>query len=818
MAKTSAQVFTSSEFESKSVSLPNQRVSRKKKNSKTWQHNTANYYINNRTNTYGNRKSASHIRANWDFYNSSLSPEEVQNELDPLGVDKEISSGESKLNFKFYNILDQPFDTLFGEELKRQSEVRAYAVNPGVINEKDMAFKAEVKKYLSELAQSQDPVDEESVKEKLKEFDRFKKNDLQSAHEKMVNNIIQVLINDTRLNLKMEYNNGFKNLEIAGEEIYRVGHTGKELSFNKVNSEKFWVYGLGYSPYVHDGYAWVEEDSLSAFKIIEEFSEYLSDKEIDDVLHLSQGDSDSMRPHKIGLVDVNNPDSPYATQALPLTYDKKFLTIDGEDDEFIDADGNIRVYRVQWLALRKLGKLKFYDEFGDVQYDWVDEEYKADESQGEEVEWLWVNELWEGVRIGEDIFTKVRPCPVQMRSQLNPSIVKPSYIGYVLSNNGVAAESRIDRLRPYQEMYNIQANKLMKLWTEHIGKSIVIDVAKIPEQMDTTEWYLWLKRFNIAFEDSFAEGKKGHAKGMVAGQMQQNSKVLDLSLAEDINQAIQTLSWIEDRVNKISAVPEARQGAVSGREGLGVTQQAIVSSSHQTEGDFTVHDLIKSLSYEVMIEYLKVLWRDEKGVRQYVLDDLSNHMLDIDGALLNEAEYGIRITNSAQLQSTFNAMQQLAHAAMQTGTATLSDIARMYMATSPSQMRHELEEAEEKRIEQSNAQAKMAQETEQLKMQQAEKLSQLQHNQELEKIDREYQYKLQIEELKASYKSEEHSRDTNQNNIEDKVELEKEQIKADSDSNLLDKKLSHDEKIKRMDIESKEKMEKIKASKARKSE
>jgi hypothetical protein len=135
----------------------------------------------------------------------------------------------------------------------------------------------------------------------------------------------------------------------------------------------------------------------------------------------------------------------------------------------------------------------------------------------------------------------------------------------------------------------------------------------------------------------------------------------------------------------------------------------------------------------------------------------------------------------------------------------------MYMATSPSQMLHDLEEAEEKRIEQQNEQARMNQETTQQQMVMQQQLSQEQHQQELEKIDREYGYKLQIEQLKAQYKANEHATDTNQNHIEDEVELEKEQIKADSDKVLQSEKLAHEEKLKQMELDSKEKIERMKA-------
>lgn len=806
----SAEMILSKDYGKKAVQLPNQRVSRSIKNTKKWQEDSIDFFINNRKNYYGNRKTKAEIDANWDFYNNYLSPEELHHTLDPLGVEDKLYKEDIQNVFKFYNILDQPFDTLFGEELKRYSEVKAYAINPHIINSKDYEFKEKVSKFLGELAEQPGQINQELLQEKLKEFDKFRKNDLQSAHEKMANNIIQTLINDIRLDCKMTFNRGFKELQINSEEIYRVGHAGKDLTLDKVHGANFYVLGMGSSNHIEDGYAWIEIDYMNSHKIIDEFAEELSNEEIDKILKLSVWDQDTMRPHRIALVDVD-PESKYATHALPLIEDKQFVSLDGRDAAEVDPDGNIRVHRVQWLSLRQLGKLKYFDEFGDEQFDWVDEFYEADVTQGEEVEWIWVNELWEGVRIGNSIYKKIRPCPVQMRSMTNPSIVRPSYIGYVRSNNGKVEKSRIEKLRPYQEMYNYEANRLVKLCTEHIGKSIIIDVAKIPSDMSTEEWYYWLKRFNIAFENSFEEGKKGAAKGMIAGNMQQNSKVLDVSLAEEINQCIQTMSWIREQVNLISAVPEARQGATNGNEGLGVSQQSIVQSSHQTEVDYTVHDIIKSKVYELMLEYVKILWKDEKNKRQYVLDDLSNHILEVDGELLNEADYNVRITNSSQLYSMYTAIQQLTHAAMQTGTATLSDVAKMYMATSPSQMLSQLEEAEDKRIEQQNEQSKMQQETVKAQMEAQKELAQIQHQQELEKINLEYQYKLQIEQMKMQHAFNIHRTDTNNNNIEDAVEIEKIEIAASSAEKLQQDKLVAEKEMLEIELQAKKDIEKIKA-------
>ena len=790
--------------------LPNQRVSRNVKLTKKWQQDSINYFIDNKNSDSDVRKSSSEIRDNWDFYNSILSPEEMKRTLDPLGVEEGLMKDDT-FNFGFYDVINGPLMTLFGEELKRQFDVKAYALNPNVVNQKDREFKQLVLTYMVQLAK-EESVDEETFRTKLQEFDDFRRNDLQSAHEKMANQILEVLSKTPRIDSKKKFNDAFKAKEIVGEEILRVYHVGKEPNFKVVSSENFFVMGLGMSNWVEDGYAWIEEEYLSANKLIEEFAEDLTNSEVTKLLNISSGEETPIHPTQIKLIDTElvKDGNPRESTVLPVPYalENKILVEDGTS-AITDSNGNIRIYRIQWLSLRKLGKLKYYDESGTPQNTWVDENYPPREDLGEEVKWIWVNELWEGVKIGEELYKKLRPCPIQMRSTINPSIVKPSYVGYINSIDGKRASCRLDRLKAYQNLFNVWMNKLVTLWAQNIGKAAVIDLAEIPSDMDHEEWYLWLKRFKLAFKNSFEEGKEGRARGLLAGNMQQGNKTIDLSLASEINTAIQMLSWIEARIDKISAVPEPRQGNLTGREGLGVSQQAIISSSNQTEESFFIHDLIKSKTFTVLLEYTKYLWQDEKGIRQYVLDDLSNKLVDVDGALLNEGEYGIRITNSSQLYQMMNTMRSLTHAAMQNGTVNLSDVARVDMATSPSEMLHMLDKAEEKKFQQQQQAQKSAQDAKMQEIQLQEQADERAHQRNLEEIKLENEYKLQIEGMKIGAKSDEHATDNNQNNVEDEVELEAERIKSDSDKEVTMLKINSQKELQSNELQSKEKIAKM---------
>lgn len=784
------------------TSLPNQRVSRSRK-TKSWLKQNIDFFIGNRNTSNSYRKTRDEFQENWDFYNSLMSDEEIKLHLDPLNVDKGLVS-EDAATFAFFDISHQPLDTLLGEELKRQYELRAYALNEEIVNEKDREFQKDVVAWIQSEAEK-DATSHEEVQAKMQEFDKHARNDLQSAHEKMANQLIEVFKRDRRINAKHKFNKVFEAMQVTNEEILRVYHVGSEVNFTPVNSKNFTVFGLGSSNWIQDGYAWVEEEYMNKNAIIEEFAEELTDLEVRNILD-STIESDGISPSQMTIMDSTLVTDGNMRTSLPVGFDgdshKILLDDDGND---INSEGDIKVYRIQWKSLRKLGRLKKYDDFGDVQYDWVDEEYPIDKEAGEEVKWIWVNELYEGVKI-LDIYLKMRVSPIQMRSLINPSIVRSSYIGYVGGNDGETGTlSRLDRIKPYQRMYNVWLNKLISLWSQNIGKVAIIDTARIPSSMDAEEWYMWLKKFKIAWENSFEESNKGASRGQLAGNMQQNSKTLDLSMSNEIIEAINMLNWIEDKVNKIAAIPDARQGNLSGSEGLGVSQQAIVQSSHQTHRDFFIHDHIISEVYTTLIEYAKYLWKDVKEKRQYLLDDLSNKIIDIDGGLLAHAEIGVTITNSSQLFEMYNNVKNLVHAAMQNGTATLSDVAKMYLATSPSEMLNQLEAAEDKRMAQQQEAAKSQNEMAQQQMQAESQKSELDFERKLKEMETKFKYDMILKDKDIEAKFNMHSTDTNQNHIEDSVELDKERIKVEGKLKEVNLKITADKEMQDKDIKLKEK-------------
>jgi len=78
-----------------------------------------------------------------------------------------------------------------------------------------------------------------------------------------------------------------------------------------------------------------------------------------------------------------------------------------------DQFGNIRVIRMFWKSRKKIKEVKKYDpQTGEEHYEWQMDSYIADEDEGEEVKSFWINEAWEGTKIGRNIYVQMGPRPV----------------------------------------------------------------------------------------------------------------------------------------------------------------------------------------------------------------------------------------------------------------------------------------------------------------------------------------------------------------------------------------------------------------------
>ena len=671
-----------------SITLPRQRLPYSQKN-KEWRKNCVDYA--DRHSFYNNervRKSLQNKIINLNLYNGIVDIRDLTNVVNPHQIDASFVPD----NLPHHPILVPKIDLLVGEEIKRRFDWSVIVTNPDAISKKEEDKKGFLQQKLTEFLKSN--YQEEELKVKMDELAKHMKYSWQDIRERTANQILKHYSQEQRFDLI--FNKGFKEALIFAEEIYQCDIIHDEPVLTKLNPLKVHSIRSGNSDRIEDSSIIIIQDHWSPHKIVDTYYDELKPEDIDYILDYSTTSSkgsysDDQNNHVL-LRDALN-------TGVEGMYDTIFnlAELNGHffGSNYTDDIGNIRVLKVFWKSIKQLKQVKYYDEFGQEQYKAMSEEYIPNKDLGEEVTSMWVNEWWEGVKIGKDVYLNIRPRKIQYNKIHNPSLCSPGIIGQVYNTNQSKAVSLLDRCKNYQYMYDVIWDRLNKAISTNYGKILEVDVAKVPENWEMEKWLHFAVVNKIAVIDSFKEGNQGAATGKLAGSMNtQGGRVMDMETGSYIQQHIQLLEFIKAEMGEIAGISSQREGQVSNRETVGGVERAVNQSSHITEYWFMLHEQCKIRVLECFLETAKIALKGNNKKVQYILDDQSIQTLNIDSEEFCEPDYGLVITSSSKTQELEQMIKQNAQAFLQNG-GNMSTIMDIYFSPSLSDMRRRLEEAEE---------------------------------------------------------------------------------------------------------------------------
>ena len=422
---------------------------------------------------------------------------------------------------------------------------------------KEKQIKEKFVKFLTEEAQK-GVTDEKELEKKLSDFERFRTYEYQDQREEMATHILTHL--QKKLKIEAKFARGFKDALLVAEEIYQVDVIAGEPIFERLNPKNVKVIRSGESPYIEDADVITINNWYSPGRIIDEYHEELTPSEIDmletgSFAGASGGDG-------IGTRKPVNLD--------PETFDSSWFSSDDFANVF-DEDGNIRVIKVYWKSRRKMLKVTKINKFGNEEVTLEDENFKINKDLGEKSKVLWVNEWWEGHKIGGSsaqgdddraIYLRMQPRPIQFRNMENPSKCSPGIVGTIYQTNDNSSVSLMDRMKPYQYMYNILMYNTELAIAKNHGKIMALDLAKIPENWKIDQWMSFAQGMNLAVFDSFKEGSKGAATGKLAGSQQGSQPIIDMEMGNTIQLYISMLSYIKQELGEVAGVSAQRQGQI----------------------------------------------------------------------------------------------------------------------------------------------------------------------------------------------------------------------------------------------------------------
>lgn len=747
--------------------FPAQKVPMSKK-TKEWKENCVNYIIGHSASSRnGNSRSREEeMQTYYDLYNSIYNEKDLKYVTNPFKQDDGFPATAQD-----YNIIKPKIDLLLGEETKRPFNFRVVRTSDiATSNLQDKAKQLLIDYVQASIMSKLGPEEQARYQEALQSGEIMTPEQIQKYLTKDYKDIAEIAAQHSlnylkqKLNVTHEFFKGWKDALIAGEEIYYVGVINGEPYVERVNPLSFSYEQSADLEFIHEASWCCRKMNMSATEIYDRFYDKMSEKQLNELLDMmDDGTRGGLNPQ----VRKTSLDYPHI----------KTRTINGfSSNPFQNAD-NINVWHCCWKSFKKIGFVTIINpETGAEEEFEVDESYKV---TGREVnvEWTWIIEVWEGYRVGEDLYIGIQPVEYQHISADNPNSQKLPYTGVVYNNTNSSPRSLVSMMKPLQYMYIVIWYRLELAMARDKGKVVTMDITQIPKSMniDVAKWMHYLGALGVNFVNPYEEG--WDIPGREGGKPSQFNQItaLDLTMANTIDQYINLMDKIESMVSEITGVTKQREGAISSNELVGNVERSVVQSAHITEPLFWVHNQVKKEVLSMLLNTAKFAWKDsDKRCIHYVLDDATRAFLTLNDDFFYE-DMDIFLDDSTKNQQQLEALKQLMQPAMQNG-ASLLDIAEIITMDNINMIKNRLEDIEQKRMEQQQAlEEQQAQREQQMIQMQNEvkeeelMIKEAEMDLEKYKIDTDNATKITVAQLQA-YRGLE-DQDQNDNGIPDTMEI-----------------------------------------------
>ena len=709
-------------------------------------------------------------------------------------VTKTKESPKFPIDLKHYDILSPKLNTLFGEEIMRPFNFTVVNKASTAANKYQEEIKNLVEEFIKQdflvtaqklmaeegvapteiegiinpekpVAVAKDGTQLEGVKE-IKEYVEKHYSDLLEVAATDLLNYLQ-----DYLKIRLAFNRNFMRFLSCGREIFYVGESNGEPDFRIVDP-RFFACSLSHDEiFVEKSDALREERFLTLGDIMDEFHDYLTDEDIkflDGILDLRAGSI-----HFSNAYDNSNF---YYQQDNSIT---------------------IRVAHYEWVALRKYGVLSRTLSDGEVEEELVDESYKVNKTLGETVKWVWLPERWEGVRIGDQVFCKMRRLPHQFRNIDNPGSTRSNYCGIYTEY------SLVDKSKPYQFFYNVIMQQLAMAFSRAKGKVFLYDVSQIPSSQgwDIDKWMYFVDVLGQAPINSKERDVNGEVSKF--NQWQQ----IDLTLGNTIQSYITQLEYLDQKAMQMMGLTAQRLGNISSSETVGGVERSVTQSSASTELYFYLHSEAKKSALDSLLNISKVAFK-RNGKIQYVASDGSRKVIEFSEDFLN-SDFGIFISNSGKDQRNLKFLQELSIQYASSQQMEMSAFIKMIQTNSLAEATIIMKEMEARQAKTAEEKQKIEQEQMQIQMQQAQANMEFQKQLKLQefeleklKIETESATRIKVAEITSAghitSRRQDVDVDANDNGILDvmemeKLELQKEKLKLEKDVSEHDQEMDKKE-------------------------
>lgn len=648
-------------------------------------------------------------------------------------IDVLTKEDHSALELKFYPIIPNVVNTLVSEFAKRQTRVSFRATDERSYNEmlaqkmveveQALVSDAQMKMTMKLIEAGMDPESEEFKEnispEKIKslpEIQQFYTKDYRSMVELWAEH--QLKTDTERFTMEELEERAFRDSLISDREFWHMKMMDDDYSVELWNPVLTFYHKSPETRYISNGF-WVGKcDMMSVADVIDNYGWLMNQKQLESLeilypvrsagypLQGYQNDGSYYDATKSHAWNTNPPSLQY--RQFTSMWDNMLKGGDivnwimSESEDFYDMGMTdmLRVTTAYWKSQRKVGHLTKIDDLGNVTQDVVSEEYVITDKPiydtslfknkskmnlffGEHIEWIWINQVWGGVKIGphnpsfwgsnnsggiDPIYlginqNKIGPLKFQFKGDATLYGCKLPVEGSVFSDRNTRSTSLVDLMKPFQIGYNIVNNQIADVLVDELGTVIMLDQNALPRHSLGEDWgknnlakaYVAMKNFQMLPLDTTitnTENPLAFQHYQVLNLEQTNRLMSRIKLAEYFKmQAFETIGITPQRLGE-----KVEQSTATG------VQVALNSSYAQTEMYFIQHsDYLMPRVHQMRTDLAQYYQSKKPSVRlQYITTAEERKNFEINGTDLLTRDINVFCTTKANTRAIVEQLKQLA--------------------------------------------------------------------------------------------------------------------------------------------------------------
>ena len=724
---------------------------------------------------------------------------EPDNEMRDL-VETLIQEDVTALELKFYPIIPNVVNVLTSEFAKRNTKTTFRAVDEFSYNEQLEAKRQAVEKVLFQQAEQRlftemldqglDPNDPEVQQQMqqqmspenlktLPEIQSFFDKDYRSMCEEWAAH--QTKIDEDRFAMDELEERGFRDMLITDREFWHFRMSEDDYDVELWNPVTTFYHKSPEARYISQG-NWVGRiDMMTIADVIDKYGYIMTQEQLESIeaiypvrsagypLQGYQNDGSYYDATKGHDWNTNMPGLAYRqytsmwdNSIAPGGDIINWIMAEGEDYAPMGAAFLLRVTTAYWKSQRKVGHLTKISESGETITDIVDESYKITDKPvyntrlvknktkenlvfGEHIDWIWINEVWGGIKIGPNHPSfwgmnnpgginpmylgidknKISPLKFQFKGDNSLYGCKLPVEGAVFSDRNTRSTAMVDLMKPYQIGYNIVNNQIADILVDELGTVILLDQNALPRHSLGEDWgknnlakaYVAMKNFQMLPLDTSITNTENPLAF-------QHFQVMNLEQTQRMLSRIQMANYFKQQCFEVIGITPQRLGQQIGQTDTAKgVEQALIGSYAQTEVYFIQHcDYLMPRVHQMRTDLAQYYHSTKPSLRlQYLTDSEEKVNFQINGTDLLLRDLNVYCTTKANQRSILEQMKQLVVGNNTTG-ATIFDLGNIMQSESLAELNNILKaterKSEEQRKEQMQHEEQMQQQQQQLALQQ----------------------------------------------------------------------------------------------------